>query len=113
MASFADLTDDMDVDLLASLNDGCADYFTDTGAVAAEGIEAIVDRDVERINGVSGFVDRVMTICVQKSALGRLDRKGAFRSNADRPVKALGARLWHIDDIAEDDGHLITFYLVP
>lgn len=113
MASFAELTESMDASLLTSLNDGCVDFLAATGSVAVEGIPAIVEQGVERINEASGFVDRVTTVCVQKSALGSLDRKGAFRSNAERPVKLLGGRLWHIDDIAEDDGHLITFYVVP
>ena len=32
------------------------------------------------------------------------DRQGAF---------VMDGRTWHIDGIAEDDGHLITFYVVP
>ena len=113
MSTFADLTDDMDAMLMSSLNDGGADYFSAAGAVLASGIEVIVDADVERVDNLSGGIDRAVTVTVRKSLLVPLDRKGAFRANADNPVKALGTKTWHIDGIAEDDGHMITFYVVP
>lgn len=101
---FADLTDDMDIMLMSSLNDGLANYLNASGAVLAEGVEVMLDKDVERVDIVSGMVDRAVTISVRKSLLQPLDRKGAF---------VLAGKTWHIDGIAEDDGHLITFYLVP
>ncbi|MGE6790888.1 hypothetical protein ACQKFS_02545 [Pseudomonas guineae] len=113
MSTFDDLTDDMDTMLMSSLNDGGADYLNATGALMASGLEVIVDMDVERVDNLSGGVDRVMTIAVRKALVVPFDRKGAFRANADNPVKALGTKVWHIDGIAEDDGHLITFYVVP
>lgn len=104
MAGFADLTDDMDAMLMSSLNDGQADYLSAVGAVLAGGVEVILDKDVERLDVVSGLLDRAVTITVRKTLLQPLDRKGAFR---------LAGKTWHIDGIAEDDGHLITFYVKP
>ena len=102
--SFADLTDDMDAMLMSSLNDGHADYLSATGMQLACGVEVIIDMDVDRIDVVSGMIDRAVTITVRRDQLQPLDRKGAFR---------LPAKTWHIDAIAADDGHLITFYVVP
>lgn len=104
MAGFADLTDDMDAEIMASLNDGEADYLNAAGTVLAEGVEVILEKDVERIDVISGMVDRAVTIAVRKALLQPLDRKGAF---------SLDGKTWHIDGIAEDDGHLIIFYVKP
>ncbi|AQZ96632.1 hypothetical protein BVH74_18570 [Halopseudomonas phragmitis] len=104
---------DMDTALLETLKDGRVDFLTAAGSVAVEGLDAIVDTDVQRINEVSGFVDRVVTVCVSKAALGAYDRKGGVRSNSIEPVKYLVGKNWHLDGIASDDGDLITFYLVP
>lgn len=102
--SFADLTDDMDAMLMSSLNDGLADYLNASGAVLAGGIEVILDKEVDRLDTASGMLDRAVVITVRKSLLEPFDRKGAF---------LLDGKTWHIDGIAEDDGHLITFYVVP
>lgn len=113
MASFDSLVGRMDAKLMGSLNDGRVDYFTASGQPLAEGIEAIVEREIERVNEVTGAIDRPITICVLKSQLGQLARKGIFRSNAADPVAALAGRDWTIDGIESDDGHMITFYVVP
>jgi len=111
MAGFADLIDDMDAAIMASLNDGSADYLSASGAVLAEGLEVILDKDVERMDVVSGMVDRAVTITVRRHLLQPLDRAAAFRL-APEDWGADG-KTWHIDGIADDDGHLITFYVVP
>ena len=102
--SFDDLTDDMDAMLMSSLNDGLADYLNASGAVLAGGLEVILDKEVDRLDTASGMLDRAVVITVRKSLLEPFDRKGAF---------LLDGKTWHIDGIAEDDGHLITFYVVP
>lgn len=112
MASFADLTSEMDATLLASLKDGRVDLLTAAGAVAVAGIDAIVEQNVERISE-QGFVERVVTICVRKASLDSYDRKGAFVSNADDPIADLASKRWHLDGIESDDGSLITFYVRP
>lgn len=104
MAGFGNALASMDAAIMASLNDGAADYLSAAGAVLASGVEVILDRDVERLDTVSGMLDRAVTITLRKSLLQPFDRKGAFR---------LDGKSWHIDGIAADDGHLITFFVVP
>ena len=111
MAGFADLIDDMDAAIMASLNDGKAEYLNAAGAVMASGLEVMIDKDIERMDLVTGMVDRAGTITVRRHLLQPLDRKGAFRL-APEDWGADG-KTWHIDGIAEDDGHLITFYVKP
>ncbi|WP_460431463.1 hypothetical protein [Azotobacter salinestris] len=91
---------------MASLNDGQGDYLSAAGTVLAAGLELILDRDVERfaIDSVSGAMERAATITARKALLQPLDRRGAF---------LLDGQLWHIDAIASDDGHLISFFVVP
>ena len=113
MSDFSAAMDDMDATLLDSLKDGRVDFLTVSGSVAVEGLDAIVEQDVERINDVPGAVDRLITICVLKSALGSYDRKGAFRSNVGEPVKLIAGKTMHLDGIESDDGSLITFYVRP
>lgn len=111
MAVFADLIDDMDAAIMASLNDGSGDYLNAAGAVLVGGLEVMLDKDVERMDVLNGMVDRAVTITVRRHLLQPLDRKGAFR--LDPEDWGADGKTWHIDGIAEDDGHLITFYVVP
>lgn len=104
MSGFGKALEAMDTAIAASLNDGLADYLNAAGVVLAEGVAAILDRDVERLDTVSGMLDRTVTITVRKGLLQPFDRKGAFR---------LGGKTWHIDGIAVDDGHWLTLYVVP
>ncbi|MCH2341463.1 hypothetical protein ACGFZ7_16435 [Pseudomonas sp. NPDC047963] len=104
MAGFGNALAKMDAAIAASLNDGHADYLSAGGAVLAEGLEVMLDRDVERLDTVSGMLDRAVTITVRKALLQPFDRKGAFR---------LDGKTWHIDGIATDDGHWLTLYVVP
>ncbi|MNQ49487.1 hypothetical protein D3C85_634000 [compost metagenome] len=105
-ASFSAMTAALDAAVMGSLNDGQGDYLSAAGAVLASGLELILDRDVERFNidSVSGAMERAVTITVRKALLQPLDRNGAF---------VLDGKTWHIDKIASDDGHLISFYVVP
>lgn len=104
MAGFGDSMAAMDAAIMASLNDGTADYLNVGGAVLVSAVEVILDRDVERLETVNGMLDRAVTITVRRSLLQPFDRRGAFR---------LDGKTWHIDGIASDDGHLITFFVVP
>lgn len=104
MAGFGKALEAMDSAIAASLNDGQADYLNYAGAVLAEGVAVILDRDVERLDTVSGMLDRTVTLTVRKGLLQPFDRKGAFR---------LDGKAWHIDGIAADDGHWLTLYVVP
>ena len=111
MASFGEALASMDAAIMASLNDGTADYFNAAGAVLASGLEVILDKDVERLDVVGGVIDRAVSITVRRHLLQPLDRKGAFR--LDPQDWGADGKTWHIDGIAEDDGHLITFYVKP
>ncbi|MCQ4297497.1 hypothetical protein NAU58_18115 [Pseudomonas stutzeri] len=104
MAGFGDSLAAMDAAIMASLNDGTAGYLNAAGTVLASGVEVILDRDVERLDTVSGMLDRAVTITVRKASLQPFDRRGAFR---------LDGKTWHIDGIATDDGHWLTLYVVP
>lgn len=98
------MRDRMNKTIMRALADGAAEYLSATGAVLARGVEVIMERDVERLDDVSGMLDRSVTITVRKSLLQPFDRKGAF---------VMDGKTWHIDGIAADDGHMITFYVVP
>lgn len=97
---------EIDAAIMATLNDGAGDHLSATGQVLASNLELILDRNVERfdLDSVSGAMERAVTITVRKALLQPLDRRGAF---------LLDGQLWHIDKVASDDGHLITFYVVP
>ncbi|WP_285275240.1 hypothetical protein [Halopseudomonas bauzanensis] len=88
----------------ARLADSVGDYVSSNGAVLVPGLELMVDKDVERLDMVSGAIDRAVTVTAQRSRLQPVDRKGGF---------VIDGQTWHIDGIANDDGHLITFYVVP
>lgn len=109
MAGFGNALASMDAAIMASLNDGFADYLNASGAVLAGGLEVILDKDVERMDLASGMVDRAVTITVQRHLLQPLDRKGAFR--LDPQAWGADGKTWHIDGIPADDGNLITFYV--
>ena len=98
------MRDRMNKTILRTLADGIAEYHSATGAVLASGVEVIMERDVERLDDVSGMLDRSVTITVRKSLLQPFDRKGAF---------VMDGKTWHIDGIAADDGHMLTLYVVP
>jgi hypothetical protein len=103
MAGFSDLISDMDDMVMGSLSDGEAQYRSRSGVVLAAAVPVIVERSAERVSEISGAVDRVRTHCVQKRLLQPLDLGGSF---------VMDGRAWNIDGIVEDDGHLITFYVV-
>lgn len=111
MAGFGKALASMDAAIMRALNDGTVDYLNAAGAVLVGGIEVMLDKDVERLDVVSGMLDRAVTITVQRPLLQPLDRKGAFR--LDPQDWGADGKTWHIDGIAEDDGRLITFYVVP
>ncbi|WP_160286541.1 hypothetical protein [Pseudomonas knackmussii] len=105
MAFFDDLVEEMDAVLLEDLGDGLVDYLDRQGALLAGGLPVQIDDGVLPVDLVDRAVDRLRTMCLQKSRLRPLDREGAFREAS--------GKVWHIDGVHEDDGHLITFYVVP
>lgn len=111
MAGFGACIAALDAAVMASLGDGLADYLNASGAVLAGGIEVMLDKDIERVDIVSGMVDRSVTITIRRHLLQPFDRQGAFR--LDPAEWGADGKTWYIDGIAEDDGHLITFYVKP
>lgn len=103
MAGFGELVDEMDDIVLEGLGDGEFAYVDRNGHTLVEIIHAAVEEDVERL--VQGAIDRVRTMEVRRGLLVPFDRQGAFRDSE--------GSLWSIDGIHSDDGHLITFYVVP
>ena len=85
---------------LSRLADTVVDHLDAQGATLVAGLDAMVDRDVERLD--QGRLERAVTVTVGKAALPTFDRKGAFRVNGE---------VLHIDQIASDDGHLIGFFV--
>lgn len=104
MASFADQIEEVDALLLETLGDGTVDYLDRQGSVLAETLAVEITDAVERPNPETGLIDRIRTVTVQKRLLQPFDRQGSFH---------MDGKTWHIDGIHEDDGHLITFYVVP
>lgn len=103
MAGFGECVAALDDAVMDNLSDGTATYLSRSGQVLAEDVPVIVEKSVERFSE-AGAVDRVRTHDVQKRYLQPFDRQGAF---------VMDGKTWHIDGIAADDGHLITFYVVP
>lgn len=87
---------------LSRLADSVVDHLDAQGATLVAGLDAMIDRDVERLD--QGRLERAVTVTVSKGALQSFDRRGAFRVNGE---------VLHIDKIASDDGHLVSFYVVP
>lgn len=104
MAGFRDRVARLDAAVMRHLSDGVCQYLGRDSQVLASDVPVIVEQEVERFTEVDGAVERVRTHCIQKHLLQPLDRQGSF---------AMDGKTWHIDGIAADDGHLITFYVVP
>lgn len=96
---FDALVDDMDAALLASLNDGAADYLDATETLVASGIAVMVDRDVQHAGPDGLFVTVPVSVTWRKAQLAAVERGGRF---------VVGADTFIVEDILADDGHLIT-----
>lgn len=86
----------MDKKLLRHLNDGVASFYDKTGALLAENIKVMLDRDVQH---PAEFIERITTITIRIADLPNFDRQGHIEH------KGIG---WRIDGIASDDGYLLT-----
>lgn len=99
MVSFRELTESMDAALLASLNDGAADYLDATETLVASGIAVMIDRDVQHAGPDGMFVTVPVSVTWRKALLAAVERGGYFVAGAERYI---------VEDILADDGHLIT-----
>lgn len=89
---------------MQSLSDQLVDYHASNDELLGSGLQAIVDHGVDRIDELTGSIDRWSTIAVLHADVQRIDRKGYFVTSSGK---------LYIDGIESDDGHLITFYVRP
>lgn len=99
MAGFADLVDDMDDMLMGSLNDGTCDYLGMHGEPPAYGIEVIIDHNLQRVGPEGLFRSDAVGITWKKRDLPSAARGGVFRH---------GFKRYRVEDVIDDDGHMIT-----
>lgn len=99
MVGFADLIDEMDGAIMASLKDGHGDYRDANGLQVASGIELIVDRNLQRAGANGVFMSSAVGITCRRAAVGSICRGGLFVLDAVR---------YQVEDIIEDDGHMLT-----
>lgn len=96
---FADLTDDMDDMIMSSLNDGEGDYFDSAGIPVAQGIELIIDRNLQHAGPDGVFLSTAVGITCRNAQVGAVNRGGLFVIGSDRFV---------VETIIADDGHMLT-----
>lgn len=97
--SFAELTDDMDDMIMSSLNDGQATYQGTLGELPVSGIEIFIDRNLQRVGPDGLFRSDAVGITWKKRSLAHAARGGVFQQCATR---------YCVEDIIEDDGHIVT-----
>lgn len=111
MSGFRQMIAEMDADIEEILSDGLAEFLSANGTPQRQGLAVMLDKDAERVDVVTGMVGRSVTIAVRRNVLGQYDRKGSFR--LDPSAWGADGKTWHVDGIASDDGHWVTFYVVP
>ncbi len=96
---FAELTDEMDAMIMASLGDGAGDYQHQDGQVIRN-VELIIDHNLQ-INGPEGlYRSDVVGITWQRQAIPcSVGRGGIF---------VYRKRRYLVEDILVDDGHMAT-----
>lgn len=99
MAGFADLVADMDAMVMASLNDGVADYLGPHGTPPVVGFEVIIDHNLQRVGPEGLFRSDAVGITWKKRDLPAAVRGGVFK---------YGCKRYCVEDVIEDDGHMIT-----
>ena len=96
---FDELTEDMDDMIMSSLNDGQATYQGGPGELPVTGIEVFIDRNLQRVGPDGLFRSDAVGITWKKRSLAHAVRGGVFQHCATR---------YCVEDIIEDDGHMIT-----
>lgn len=97
--TFSDLTDDMDVMIMSSLNDGLGDYFEPAGTPVAQGIELMIDKNLQRAGPDGVFMSDAVGITWRKQELHGVVRGGFF---------VFGSIRYVVEDTIQDDGHMLT-----
>jgi len=99
MASFGEAIDDMDDAIMSSLGDGTGDYYDAVGMPVAQGLELIVDHNLERAGAGGVFLTDAVAVTWRKSYLATVTRGGYF---------AFGAVRYIVEATIADDGHMAT-----
>lgn len=86
------------------LSDETADYLDGQGNLVAEDVPIMNDKDVVAAGFEEILLDPRRSLSALRAHLPAIHRGGSFQ---------IAGKAWHIDGIAADDGHLITFYVVP
>lgn len=99
MAGFGALIDRMDASIMKALNDGLGDYFDAAGLPVAQGIELIVDQNLERAGAGGVFLSDAIGITWNKPDLASVARGGRFLFDSVSYI---------VEETIADDGHMAT-----
>ena len=99
MAGFGALIARMDAAIMKALNDGTGDYFESAGMPVAQGIELIVDHNLERAGAGGVFLSDAVGITWNKADLAGVIRGGYFVFDSVSYI---------VEDTIADDGHMAT-----
>ncbi|EQM66111.1 hypothetical protein QYE80_08125 [Pseudomonas tohonis] len=97
--SFADLIDDADELIMASLGDGVGEYRDLPSGVVCCGLMLMLDRNLQQEGPEGLFLSDAVGITWQKSLLPRAERGGIFIHRGVRYI---------VGQTIADDGHLVT-----
>lgn len=84
---------------MKSLNDGHGDYFDDTGMPVVQGIELIVDHNLQRVGADGVFLSNAIGITWNKADLAGVSRRGRF---------VIGGVSYTVEEPIADDGGMAT-----
>lgn len=99
MAGFGNALASMDAAIMRALNDGLGDYFESDGMPTAQGIELIVDHNLERVGAGGVFMSDAVGITWNKPDLASVTRGGYFVFDSVRYI---------VEETIADDGHMAT-----
>lgn len=99
MAGFGKALAEMDAAVMTVLNDGTCTYLGAPGQVPVYDIEVFIDRNLQRVSPDGMFRSDAVGITWKKRSLAHAVRGGVFQHCATR---------YCVEDIIEDDGHMIT-----
>lgn len=91
--------DEIDAAVMAALKDGHGDYFGSAGAPVAQGIELMVDPNLQRVGANGVFLSDAVGITWRKSALAGVTRGGFFDFDGARYI---------VEETIADDGQWAT-----
>ena len=99
MAGFGKALAAMDAAIMSSLNDGTCDYQGEHSEPPVYGIEVLIDHNLQRVGPDGLFRSDAVGITWKKRDLASVTRGGIFRH---------GCKRYCVEDVIEDDGHMVT-----